>query len=75
LKRWPFVDGGAVAGDAAQDLVGGLGPHEGLGFWFQVSTQSVMSAAKALTERCAERWNFLVARAENQRSTRFIHDP
>jgi hypothetical protein len=34
-----------------------------------------MSAAKALTERCAERWNFLVARAENQRSTRFIHDP
>ena len=47
---------------------------KGVGFWFQFSTQAVMSAARALTLRCAERCSFLVVSAENQRSTWLSHD-
>lgn len=52
LKGSLFVDGGAVAGEAREDLVGGLVPDEWLGVLVPV-LESRMSAASALTPACA----------------------
>ena len=76
VERSLFVDGAAVAGESVEDPPPALLCQvKGRRLSFQVSTQSRMSWASAWTLRCVERWSFLVVRAENHRSTRFIHDP
>jgi len=75
LERSLFAERAAVADESVEDLLGALVPGEGSGLSFQVSTQWRMSWASAWTLPGAERWSFLVVRAENHRSTRFIHDP
>jgi len=52
-----------------QDLVGGLGPGEGLGFSFQVWIQAWMSFSRAWTEVCTPRRISLSVSRPNQRST------
>ena len=64
------VDGSAVTGEAFKDLLGALVDTNGRGFSFQAAAQAVMSAARSLTLRCAERLSFLVLSVENHRSTR-----
>ncbi len=78
LKRSvSLVDRCAVAGEAFEDLLRGLVPHDtkGLGPSFQTAAQALMSAASSFTLQWAERLSFLVVRAEDYRSTMFIHEP
>ena len=64
-----------VGGEGFEDLVGGLGPHEGAsGPRFHVLVQARMSASSSVTLRCAERRSFRLVSSANHRSTRFIHD-
>jgi hypothetical protein len=69
------VDGGTVVGSRSRICSADLVHTNSSGISFQVAAQSKMSAVSSLTLRCAERFSFLVVRAENHRSTRFIHEP
>jgi hypothetical protein len=81
VKLWgscvgSLVDGGAVVGEAFEDLVCGLAPHERGGVLVPMMGPGLdVGGELFLTLRWADRWSFLVVSAENQRSTRFIHEP
>jgi hypothetical protein len=68
------VDGCAVAGEAFEDVFGGLGPYERPRVLVPCGRPCFDVGGESLTLRWAERCNFLVVSAENQRSTRFIHE-
>lgn len=69
-----LVDSLAVAADAVEDLLGGLGPDVRAGVSFQVSIHWRISLFIARTERCAPRRRSLVVSSPTQRSTRLIHE-
>ena len=63
-----------ISGDAVEDLVGGLGPHERLGSSFHASIHDRIERVSSPTERWVLRRNQVVINAENQRSTRFSQE-